>query len=91
MEGAVAAKTVTYDFARLMDGAKEIKCSEFGDAVIDWMDKEIPAPVAAKAAPAKKAVAKKAVKKAAPKKAAPKKAAKKVAAKKPAKKASKKK
>ena len=38
MEGAVAAKTVTYDFARLMDGAKEIKCSEFGDAVIKWMD-----------------------------------------------------
>jgi len=39
MEGAVAAKTVTYDFARLMDGAKEIKCSEFGDAIINWMDK----------------------------------------------------
>ena len=37
MEGAVAAKTVTYDFARLMDGAKEIKCSEFGDAIINWM------------------------------------------------------
>jgi isocitrate dehydrogenase len=37
MEGAVAAKTVTYDFARLMDGAKEIKCSEFGDAIIKWM------------------------------------------------------
>jgi len=38
MEGAVAAKTVTYDFARLMDGATEIKCSEFGDAIIKWMD-----------------------------------------------------
>ncbi|MBE0669035.1 MAG: NADP-dependent isocitrate dehydrogenase [Anaerolineales bacterium] len=38
MEGAVAAKTVTYDFARLMEGAKEIKCSEFGDAIIKWMD-----------------------------------------------------
>jgi isocitrate dehydrogenase len=37
MEGAVAAKTVTYDFARLMDGAKEIKCSEFGDAIIKHM------------------------------------------------------
>ena len=37
MEGAVAAKTVTYDFARLMDGAKEVKCSEFGDAVIEHM------------------------------------------------------
>jgi hypothetical protein len=77
MEGAVAAKTVTYDFARLMDGAKEIKCSEFGDAIIDWMDrKPMPAPAAAKAAP-KKAV-KKVVKKAAPKKAV-KKAVKKTA------------
>jgi isocitrate dehydrogenase len=37
MEGAVAAKTVTYDFARLMDGAKEIKCSEFGDEIIKQM------------------------------------------------------
>ena len=37
MEGAVAAKTVTYDFARLMDGATEIKCSEFGDAIIKHM------------------------------------------------------
>jgi isocitrate dehydrogenase len=62
MEGAVAAKTVTYDFARLMDGAKEIKCSEFGDAIINWMDKTAPAPVAAKTAPAKKSVVKKAVK-----------------------------
>jgi isocitrate dehydrogenase len=38
IEGAVAAKTVTYDFARLMDGATEVKCSEFGDAVIKHMD-----------------------------------------------------
>jgi isocitrate dehydrogenase len=37
MEGAIAAKTVTYDFARLMEGAKEVKCSEFGDAVIKHM------------------------------------------------------
>ncbi len=37
MEGAIAAKTVTYDFARLMDGATEVKCSEFGDAVIKNM------------------------------------------------------
>jgi isocitrate dehydrogenase len=37
MEGAVAAKTVTYDFARLMHGATEIKCSEFGDAMITHM------------------------------------------------------
>ena len=35
--GAIAAKTVTYDFARLMDGAKEVKCSQFGDAVIAKM------------------------------------------------------
>jgi isocitrate dehydrogenase len=31
---AIAAKTVTYDFHRLMDGAKLLKCSEFGDAII---------------------------------------------------------
>jgi len=37
MEGAIAAKTVTYDFARLMDGATEVKCSEFGDAIIKHM------------------------------------------------------
>ncbi len=37
MNGAIGAKTVTYDFARLMEGAKEIKCSEFGDAVISHM------------------------------------------------------
>jgi len=35
VEGAIVAKTVTYDFERLMDGAKLLKCSEFGDAVID--------------------------------------------------------
>ena len=37
MDGAIAAKTVTYDFARLTEGAKEVKCSEFGDAVIAHM------------------------------------------------------
>ena len=37
MDGAIAAKTVTYDFARLMEGAKEVKCSAFGDAVISKM------------------------------------------------------
>ena len=37
LDGAIAAKTVTYDFARLMEGAKEVKCSEFGDAVIAHM------------------------------------------------------
>ena len=34
MEGAINAKTVTYDFERLMEGAKLLKCSEFGDAII---------------------------------------------------------
>ena len=38
LEGAVAARTVTYDFARLMDGAVEVKCSEFGNAIIKHMD-----------------------------------------------------
>ena len=38
MEGAIAAKTVTYDFHRLMDGAVLLKCSEFGDAMIEHMD-----------------------------------------------------
>ncbi|NUP09218.1 MAG: NADP-dependent isocitrate dehydrogenase [Polyangiaceae bacterium] len=37
MDGAIAAGTVTYDFARLMNGAKEVKCSEFGDAIIQHM------------------------------------------------------
>jgi isocitrate dehydrogenase len=34
MDGAIGSKTVTYDFARLMEGTKEVKCSEFGNAVI---------------------------------------------------------
>ncbi len=34
VEGAINSKKVTYDFARLMDGATEVKCSEFGDAII---------------------------------------------------------
>jgi isocitrate dehydrogenase len=37
MDGAISAKTVTYDFARMTDGAKEVKCSEFADAVIKHM------------------------------------------------------
>ena len=37
LNGAVAAKTVTYDFARLMPGATEVKCSQFGDAMIKHM------------------------------------------------------
>ena len=38
MQGAIAAKTVTYDFHRLMDGATLVRTSEFGDAVIAHMD-----------------------------------------------------
>ncbi|MBU1282964.1 MAG: NADP-dependent isocitrate dehydrogenase [Gammaproteobacteria bacterium] len=35
--GAISAKTVTYDFERLMDGAKLLSCSAFGDALISHM------------------------------------------------------
>jgi isocitrate dehydrogenase len=34
MDRTIAQKTVTYDFARQMEGATEVKCSEFGDALI---------------------------------------------------------
>jgi isocitrate dehydrogenase len=37
LNGAIASKRVTYDFARLMEGATEIKCSEFGQNMIDHM------------------------------------------------------
>jgi isocitrate dehydrogenase len=37
MDGAIGSKTVTYDFARMMEGAKKVKCSEFGDAIIAHM------------------------------------------------------
>ena len=37
LESAINAKVVTYDFARLMQGAKEVKCSEFGDEIIKRM------------------------------------------------------
>ena len=37
MDGAINAKTVTYDFHRMMEGATKVKCSEFGDAVIRHM------------------------------------------------------
>src|SRR6202795_3558621 len=37
LKGAIASKRVTYDFARLMDGATEIKCSQFGANVIEQM------------------------------------------------------
>ena len=37
LNGAIASKRVTYDFARLMQGATEIKCSQFGDNIIEHM------------------------------------------------------
>ena len=37
LQGAIAARTVTYDFARLTDDATEVKTSEFGDAIIAHM------------------------------------------------------
>jgi isocitrate dehydrogenase len=37
MDGAIGAKRVTYDFARLMEGATELSTSEFGDAIIKYM------------------------------------------------------
>ena len=37
IEGAISAKTVTYDFERLMEGATLLKCSEFGEAIVKHM------------------------------------------------------
>ena len=37
MDAAIGSKRVTYDFARLMEGATEVKCSEFGDELIKHM------------------------------------------------------
>jgi isocitrate dehydrogenase len=37
LNGAIGSKRVTYDFARLMQGATKIKCSEFGDNIIEHM------------------------------------------------------
>jgi isocitrate dehydrogenase len=37
LEATIGKKVVTYDFARLMDGAHEVKCSEFGTAIIASM------------------------------------------------------
>jgi isocitrate dehydrogenase len=37
LNGAIASKRVTYDFARQMEGATQIKCSEFGDNMIAHM------------------------------------------------------
>jgi isocitrate dehydrogenase len=39
LEATLAQKVVTYDFARLMDGAKEVKCSEFATAIVANMEK----------------------------------------------------
>ncbi|WP_199608770.1 NADP-dependent isocitrate dehydrogenase [Flocculibacter collagenilyticus] len=38
MSGAISAKTVTYDFERLMEGAKLVTCSQFGDEIIKHMN-----------------------------------------------------
>ena len=37
MAATIGEKIVTYDFARLMEGAREVKCSAFGSAVIERM------------------------------------------------------
>ncbi|MDP3768582.1 MAG: isocitrate/isopropylmalate family dehydrogenase, partial [Dehalococcoidia bacterium] len=37
LEKTIQAKVVTYDLARLMDGANEVKCSEFGTAIVQNM------------------------------------------------------
>src|SRR5207244_3483520 len=39
LEKTIQSKVVTYDFARLMEGAREVKCSEFGTAIIQNMAK----------------------------------------------------
>lgn len=41
MEGAIQAKTVTYDFARQMDGAQLVSCSQFGRSIIDHMKQHV--------------------------------------------------
>ncbi|HRH80395.1 MAG TPA: NADP-dependent isocitrate dehydrogenase [Thiobacillaceae bacterium] len=38
MDGAIRSKNVTYDFARLMDGANQVACSVFGREIVRWMD-----------------------------------------------------
>ena len=37
MGGAIKSKKVTYDFARALDGATQVSCSEFGQVMIDHM------------------------------------------------------
>jgi isocitrate dehydrogenase len=55
MERAIAARTVTYDFARLMHGAREVKCSQFADEIIRHMAraKRIAAPRRGPSGPAR--------------------------------------
>jgi len=38
VRGAIKSKSVTFDFARQMVGAKEVKCSEFGQEIINHFD-----------------------------------------------------
>ena len=64
MDGAIRAKTVTYDFARLMKGAKLVSCSAFGDAMI----KHLAGAKSKKAKQVKKAKVKKSVRRAGPSK-----------------------
>ncbi len=42
LNGAIASKRVTYDFARMMKGATEIKCSEFGENIVAHMSSALP-------------------------------------------------
>jgi isocitrate dehydrogenase len=44
MEATILSKRVTYDFARLMEGAKQVSCSGFGNAIIDDMNGVVPPP-----------------------------------------------
>ncbi|MEE9187029.1 MAG: isocitrate/isopropylmalate family dehydrogenase, partial [Bacteroidota bacterium] len=37
LEKTIESKVVTYDFARLMEGAREVKCSEFGTTIVEAM------------------------------------------------------
>jgi isocitrate dehydrogenase len=37
MQKSIASKRVTYDFARLMEGATQVSCSGFGDVMIEMM------------------------------------------------------
>ena len=43
LEATIADKVVTYDFARLMEGATEVKCSEFASAIVDRLSETRPA------------------------------------------------